>query len=152
MYVLGWCKSNYGFALMNFAIWYWNTYLNKCGYVIHHFNVHSLLYRFLLMTYLVQFSSSVVSDSLWSHGLQHARLSCPSPTPGAYSHSCPSSQWCHTTNSSSWLQPFPATGSFQMSQFFTSGGQSIEASASTSVLPMNIQGWFPLGLTSWISL
>ena len=104
----------------------------------------------------VQLSHSVMSDSLQPHGLQHVRLPCPSPTPRAYSDSCPSSQWCHPTISSSvipfssHLQSFPASGSFQMSQLFPSGGQSIEASAL--VLPMNIQDWFPLGLTSWISL
>ena len=102
--------------------------------------------------------SSVVSDSLRPHGLQNTRLPCPSPTPGAYSNSCPSSRWCHPTISSSvapissCLQSFPASGSFQMNQFFTSGGQSIRASASTSVLQMNIQDWFPLGWTGWISL
>ena len=99
----------------------------------------------------VQFSSihSVVSDSLWPHGLQHTRLPCPSPTPGAYSNSCPLSRWCHPTILSSvvpfpsCLQSFPASGSLPMSQFFTSGGQSIGVSASASVLPMNIQNWFP---------
>ena len=105
----------------------------------------------------VQFSCSVVSDSLRPHGLQHARPPCPSPTPGVYSNSCPSSWWCHPTISSSvvpfsCLQSFPASGSFQMSQLFTSGGQSIEVSASASVLPVNIQDWFPLGWTGWISL
>ena len=106
----------------------------------------------------VPFSHSVVSDSLWPHGLQHARLSCPSPTLRAYSNSCPSNWWCHPTISSSvlpfssCLQSFPALGSFPVSQFFTSGGQSIRASASASVLPMNIQDWFPLGLTGLISL
>ena len=99
-----------------------------------------------------------MSDSLQPHGLQHARLPCPSPTPRAYSNSCPLSWRCHPTISSSvspfssCLQSFPATGSFQMSQFFASGGQSIGVSASTSVLPMNIQDWFPLGCTGWISL
>ena len=99
-----------------------------------------------------------MSDSLQPHGLQHARPPCPSPTPRAYSNSCPLSRWCHPTISSSTipfsshLQSFPASGSFQMSQFFTSGDQSIGASTSASVLPMNIQGWFPLGLTGWISL
>ena len=97
-----------------------------------------------------------MSNSLWPHGLQHARLPCPSPTPGAYPNSCPSSWWCHPTISSSGipfsssLQSFPASGSFPMSQVFASGGQSI--GASESILPMNIQGWFPLGLTSLISL
>ena len=105
-----------------------------------------------------QFSRSVLSDSLWPHGLQHARLPCLSPTPGACSNWCPSSQWWHPTISSSvvpfssCLQSFPASESFPMSQFFTSSGQSIRASASASVLPMNIQDWFPLGLTGWISL
>ena len=101
----------------------------------------------------VHFSRSVMSDSLWSHGLQHARLPCPSPTPRACSNSCPSSRWCHTTISSSvfrvssCLQSFLASGSFPMSQFFASGSQSIGVSASVSALPMNIQDWFPLGLT-----
>ena len=104
------------------------------------------------------FSHSVTSDSLQPHGLQHARLLCPSPTPRTYSVSCPLSQWCHPTISSSvipfssCLQSFPASASFLMSQFFASGGQSIGASAIASVLPMNIQGWFPLGWTDLISL
>ena len=106
----------------------------------------------------VQFSHSIVSDSLWSHGLQHARPPCPSPTPRVYSNSCPLSRWCHPTISSSVipfsyrLQSFPASGSFLMSQFFASGGQSIGVSASTSVLWMNTQDWSPLGWTGWISL
>ena len=101
----------------------------------------------------VQFSRSVLSDSLRPHGLQYARLPCPSPSPGGCSNSCPSSWWCHPTISFSvipffsCLQSFPASGSLLMCQFFTSGGQSIGASAS--VLPMNIQDWFPLGLTGW---
>ena len=102
----------------------------------------------------VQFSHSVMSDSLRPHGLKHTRLSCPSPTPRIYSNSCPSSWWFHPTISvpfSFHLQSFPASGSFPISQFFTSGGQSIGVSASTSVLPMNIQDWFPLGWTGWIS-
>ena len=106
----------------------------------------------------IQFSRSIVSDFLWPHGLQHTRPPCPSPTPRAYSNSCPLSRWCHPTISSSdirfssHLQSFPASGSFQISQLCKSGGQSIGASASTSVLPMNTQDWFPLGWTSWISL
>ena len=106
----------------------------------------------------VQFSCSLVCDSLWPHGLQHARLPCPSPTPRAYSNSCPLNQCCHPTISSSvipfssCLQSFLASGSFPMSQSFASGGQSIGVSASTSVLPMNIQDQFPLGWTGWISL
>ena len=106
----------------------------------------------------VQFSCSVMSDSLRSHGLQHARLPCSSPTPGVYSNSWPLRRWWHPTISSSVIpfsshrQSFPASGSFQISQFFASGGQSIGVSASISVLPMNIQDWFPLGWTGWISL
>ena len=104
------------------------------------------------------FSSSVMSDSLQPHGLQHTRLHFPSPSPGVCSNSCPLSWWGHPTISSSvapfssCLQPFPASESFPMSQLFTSGGQSIGVSASASVLPMNIQDWFPLGLTGLISL
>ena len=98
---------------------------------------------------------SVMSNSLQPYGLQHSRLPCPSPTPRACSNSCPLSKWCHPTISSSvipfssCLQSFPPSGSFQMSQFFASGSQSIE---SASVLPMNIQDWSPLGWTGWISL
>ena len=107
---------------------------------------------------ILKFSCSVISDSLWSHGLQHAKPARPSPTPGVYSNSCTLSQWCHPTISSSvipfssCLQHFPASGSFPMSQLFIWSGQSIGVSASVSVLPMNIQHWFPLGLTGWISL
>ena len=106
----------------------------------------------------IQFSRSVMSNSLWSHGLQHVRLPCPSPTSGAYSNSCPSSWWCHPAISSSVipfssrLQSFPASRSFTMSHFLSSGGQNIGVSASASVLPMNIQDWFPLGWTVFISL
>ena len=98
------------------------------------------------------------ANSLRPHGLQHARFSCPSPTPKACSNPCPSSRWCHPTISSSvipsysCLQSFPASRSFPLSQFFASGGQSIRVSASASVFPVNIQDWFPLGLTGWISL
>ena len=107
---------------------------------------------------LVQLSCSVISDSLRPHGLQHTRLPCPLPTPGAYSNSCPLSQLCHSNISSSVipfssrLHSFPASGSFPISQFLTSGGQRIRISASTSVLPMNIQDGFPLGWTGLISL
>ena len=99
-----------------------------------------------------------MSDSLRPHGLQHARLPCVSPTSGVYSNSCPSGRWCHPTISSSVfpfsssLQSFQASGSFPMSQLFTSGGQSIGVSASASVLPMNTRDWSPLGWTGWISL
>ena len=113
----------------------------------------SKLHPVLFFSLSVQFSLSVVSNSLQSLGLQHSKPPCPSPTPRVYSNTCPLSRWCHPTISSSVvpfssrLQSFPASGSFQMSQFFTSGGQSIGVSASTSVLPVNIQDWFPLGLT-----
>ena len=106
----------------------------------------------------VQFSRSIVFDSLQPHGLQHARLPCPSPTPRACSNSRPLTQRCHPTISfsvvhfSSCLQSFPASGSFPMSQFFTLGGQSIGISDSTSVLPMNIKDWSPLGWSGWICL
>ena len=105
----------------------------------------------------VQYSLSVVYDSLRPHRLQNARLPGPSPTPRAYSNSCPLSRWCYPIISSSvipfsWLQSFPASGSFQMSQLFSSGGQRIGVSASTSVLPMNTQDQSPLGWTGWISL
>ena len=114
-------------------------------------NRYAVKYMHLLLLLLL-FSHLVVSDSLQAHGLQHACLPCPSPSPGACSNSCPSSQWCHSPLSSSVIpfsscsQSFPASVSFPMSQLFTSGGQSIGASASASVLPMNIQDWFPLGL------
>ena len=122
--------------------------------------------QFLLILILIlalvlifsQFSRSVMSDSLQPHRLHHAWLPCPSPTPGACSNLCPLRGWCHPTISSSvipfssCLLSFLASGSFQMSQFFASGGQSIGVSASASVLPMNIQGWFPLEWTGWIFL
>ena len=112
----------------------------------------------LNISYRVQFSHSVVSNSLQPHESQHARPPCPSPTPGVYPNSSPLSRWCHPTISSSvvpfssCLQSLPASGSFQMSQLFTSGGQSSGTSASTSVLPINTQDWSPLGWTGWISL
>ena len=109
------------------------------------------------INYSVQFSFPVMSDSLWPHGLQHTRLPHPSPTPRACSNSCPLSRWCPPTISSSvafsyHLQSFPASGPFPMSQFFMSGSQSIGVSASASVLPINIQDWFPLEWTGCISL
>ena len=113
----------------------------------------------ILHTRLQSVSSVAQScPTLWPHGLQHTRLPCPWPTPRAYSNSCPLYQWCHSTISpsvipfSSRFQSFPASGSFQISQFFTSGGQNIGVSASASVLPMNIQDWFPFRWTGWISL
>ena len=105
-----------------------------------------------------QFSHSVVSNSLRPNELQHARLPCPSPTPRVYSNSCPLSWWCQPSSLSSVvpfsssLQSFPTSGSFQMSQLFALDGQRIGVLASASVLPMNIQDWFPLGWTGWISL
>ena len=107
-------------------------------------------------SFLLLFSRSVLSDSLWPHGLQRARHPCPSVSPGGCSNSCNLGRWCHPTisssvsHTSSCPQTFPASVSFLMSLLFTSGGQSIGTSAS--VLPMNIQGWSPLGLTGWISL
>ena len=125
-----------------------------------------MLCQFLLVSMLpdkkyissVQFSCSVMSDTLWPHGLQQARPPCPSPTPRVYSNTCPLSRWCHPTISSSvvpfssHLQSFPASGSFPVSQVFSSDGQDIRTSASALVLPMNIQDWFPLGFTGRISL
>ena len=108
--------------------------------------------------YSVQFSPSVVSDSLWPHESQHARPPCPSPTPGVYPDSRPSSQWCHPAISSSVIpfsscpQSLPASESFPMSQLFTWGGQSTGVSALTSFLPKKSQGWSPVGWTGWISL
>ena len=106
----------------------------------------------------VQFSRSVMSNSLWPHGLQHTRIPCPSPTPRVYSNSYPLSWWCHPTISSSVIpfsscpQSFPGSGSFPMRQFFASDGRSFGVSASASVLPMSIQDWFPFEWTGWISL
>ena len=121
-----------------------------------------MITEFVLMSMIcykrIQLSCSVVSNSLWPHGLQHTRPSCPSPTPGVHSNSSPLSQWCHPTilssvvPFSSCLQSCPASGSFPMTQFFASGGPSIGISASKSVLPMYIQDWSPLGWTGWISL
>ena len=111
-----------------------------------------------MLLFFIQFSHSVMSNSLWPDGLQHSRPPCPSPTPKVYSNSCLSSRWCPPTISSSvipfssHLQSFPASESFQVSQLFTSGGQSIGVSASASVLSMNIQDWFALGWTGFISL
>ena len=141
----------------------------NCGAVLlhklrhqNHFYVRMGCWALSFSKYLVQkfssvqFSHSVVSDSLRPHGLQHARPPCPSPTPGGHTNPCPLSRWCHPTISSSvvpfssCLQPFLASGSFLMSQLFASGSQS--AGASGSILPMNIQEWFPSGWTGWISL
>ena len=118
----------------------------------------NILVLILLSIYLFQLSCSVVSDFLWPLELQHARPPCPSPTPGVHPNPCLLNRWCHPTISlsvipfSSCPQSLPASGSFQMSQFFSSGGQSIGISASTLVLPGNTQDWSPLGWTGWISL
>ena len=131
---------------MRLSVLFWNTVIFR-----------SLVYWDWLSN-SVQFSRSVMSDSLQPHELQHARPPYPLPTAGVYPNPCPLSQWCHPTISapvvpfSSCLQSFPASGSSQMSQLFASGGQSIEVSASTSVPPMNTQDWSPLGWTGWISL
>ena len=123
-------------------------------WIWHSFDIFR--YYLFLLSLLWCFSYSIVSNSLWPLGLQHARLPCPSPSPGACSNLCPSSQWCHLTISSSvipfssCLQSCPASGSFPMSWLFSSGGQSIGASAS--FLSINTQDWFPLGLTGLISL
>ena len=121
-----------------------------------HKKMWSILY--ITMEYSVQFSCSVMSNSLRPHELQYARPPCPSPTPGVYPNSCPLSRWCHPTISSSVIpfsscpQSLPASGSFPISQLFAWGGQSIGASASASVLPMNTQNWSPSEWTGWISL
>jgi len=136
---------------------YMHTYICIYVYIYAYMYVYVCMYS--IYTYVsVQLSHLVISDYLWSHGLQHAWFPCLSPTPRACSNSCPSSQWSHPTISSSvipfssHLQSFPASGSFPVSQFFASDGQSIGASALASVLPMSIQDWFPLGLTDLVSL
>ena len=140
---------------MAFCIYLYYYYI----YIYIYIHIHTGIYRCIyIYIYSIQFSHSVVSDSLRPHELQHTRPPCPSPTPGVHSNSCPLSWWCHPTISSSvfpfssCLQSFPASESFQMSQPFTSGGQNIGLLASTSVLPVNIQDWFFLGLTGWIAL
>ena len=160
--IISYCaESGFGHALRYQKMWP-KQKLNK------HLHSRALPYNVLISSFVeaqssllkdsVQYSRSLVSNSLWPHELQHTRPPCPSPTPRVYSNSCPLSQWYHPTISSSvvpfssYLQYFPASGSFQMSQFFTSGGQSIGVSASTSVLPMNTQDWSLLGWTCWISL
>ena len=139
------CKTRIMIMSFTGLLWEWNER-------IHAYHLLQCPRHFL------KFSHSVVSNSLWTHGLQHTSLPCPSPTPGACSNSCPLSQWCHPTISSSVipfsssLQSFPASGSFPISQFSASGGQSIGVSVSVTVLQMNSQDWFPLRLTGLISL
>ena len=126
-----------------------------CVYI---YSLSENIYSFSDSVISVQFSHSVVSNSLWPHEPQHGRPPCPSPTPRVHPNPCPLSWWCHPTISSSVVpffscpQSFPASGSFQMSRLFASGGQSIGVSASTSVLPVHTQDWSPLGWTGWISL
>ena len=136
--------------ISTFVTWHISVYQNK----LHQFQSGLCM---LIVFDSVQFSRSDISDSWRPHGLQHAKLPCPSPAPGAYSFSCPLSQWFHPTITSSvvpfsCLQSFPASRSFPVSQFFPSSGQSIGVSASVSVLPMNIQDWLSLGWTSLIFL
>ena len=133
----------------------WATSLtHSCLTSLYSRNQHNIMKQLTVS----QFNCSVMFDSLWPRRLQDDRPPCPSPTPRAYSNSCPLSWWCHSTISSSvcpfssCLHSFPASGSLQMSQLFISGGQSIRVSASTSVLPLNTQDWSPLGWTCWISL
>ena len=139
-----------------FARWILNHWTTR-EILSEKFNDSILLY-YICSYGLVQFSHSVMCNSLQPHGLQCDRLPCSSPTPGSCSNSCSLSRWCHPNISSSvtlfssCFQSFPASESFQMSQFFTSGGQSIGASVLASVFPMSIQDWFPLACTGWISL
>jgi len=124
--------------------------------IIREIQIKTTIRYHLTLVGISQFSCSVVAYSLWTHGLQHARPPCPSLAPRVYSKSCPLSRWCHPTISSSGihflscLQSFSESRSFPVSQHLASGGQSIGVSAWTSVLPMNIQDWFPLGWTGWI--
>ena len=149
------------------AIWFLaiSSAFSRSRLNIWKFTVHMLLKpglgnfeHYFASTCSVQFSGSVVANSLQSHEPQHTRPPCPSSTPGVYPNPCPSRWWCHPTISSSVIpfsscpQSFPASGSFQMSQLFAWGGQSVGVSASTSVLPMNSQNLSPLGWTGWISL
>ena len=137
--------------LMTWEIFTWN-------YEKKNIRLWNSVYLRLPCVYISSVQYLRNADSLWLHGLQHAKLPCPSPIPGAYSNSCPLNWWCHPAISSSvipfssHLQSFPASGSFQKSQFFASGGQNIGVSASASDLPMNIEDWFPLRWTGWISL
>ena len=135
--------------------WSYDSQLPGCLIFSGPENLSFIVFRGVQFSW-VQFSRSVVSDSLQPHEPQYTRPPCQSQTPGVHPNPCPLSRWCHPTISvipfSSYLQSFPASGSFQMSQLFASGGQSIGVSASTSVPPMNTQDWAPLGWTGWISL
>ena len=150
-------QENSGYKLFLPFHLYPVVWINQ-SFLVYILNINTTNNNPGILTLSVQFSRSVMSNSLWSHGLQHTRPPCLSPTPGVYSNTCPLSWWCHPTISSSVvpfssrLQSFPASGSLQMSQFFASGGQSVGVSATASVLPMNIQDWFSLGWTGLISL
>ena len=153
-YEIQWYLHLNGFILVD------HNSFNKLFIIIFYFNVINNTAKtfFFHIEFSVQFSHSVMSDSLWPHGLQHTRPPCPSPTPGVYPNPCPLSRWCHPTISSSVIpfsscpQSFPESGSFPMSQLFASCGQSIGVSASASVFPKNTQNWSPLEWTGWISL
>ena len=154
-----WMLTYWGNHFAIFVYRYWIIILHTQNKYNLYKNLYlNFPYFWLIQFSSVQFSQSVVSDSLRPHGLQHAMPPCPSPTPGVYSNSSPLSWWCHLTISSSVIpfsscpQSFPASGSFQLSQLFESGGQSIGASASASVLPMNTQDWSLPGWTGWIFL
>ena len=140
-----------------FKYCYWNVQLYSLCFSLTLLTTMTS-FEYYILDISVQFSHSVVSDSLWPRELQHVRLPCPSPTLRVYPNPCPLSQWCHPTISSSvipfssCLQSFPGSGSFPMSQLFPWGGQSTGVSASTSVLPMNTRDWPALGWTGWISM
>ena len=154
---ISWPTDGHLLAASSYGLSSWQVWRESFGASISSYKDISVIGQFPLMI-SVQFSRSVMSDSLQPHGLQHTRPPCPSPTPRHYPNSPPSSWRCHPTISSSvapfssFPQSFPASRSFPMSQFFASGGQSIRVSASTSVLPMNTQDWSPLGWTGWITL
>ena len=156
LWVLAGFESQPGEFEFHIGLWLGSSPGTWVQILLHAFKAQSQVDSFSSSS--VQLSRSVVSNSLRPHELQHTRPPCPSPTPGVHPNPCPLSRWCHPTMSSSVVrfstcpQSFPALGSFQMSQLFTSGGQSIVVSASASVLPMNIQDWFPSGWTGWISL
>jgi len=156
LWVLAGFESQPGEFELHIGLWLGSSPGTWVQILLHGFKSQSQVDSFSSSS--AQFSRSVVSDSLWPHEPQHARPPCPSPTPGVHPNPRPLSRWCHPTISSSVVpfsscpQSYPASGSFQMSQLFASGGQSIGVSASTSVLPMNTQDWYPLGWTGWISL